>query len=77
MKPDCIKGGMIRLPKIGDVKMILHRPIPEGARIKQAKITRKADGFYVSLILDDPSIPDTTWKVILTRKEFRSSQACS
>lgn len=59
MKADCVKGNKIRLPKIGDVKIILHRPIPDGATIKQAKVTKKADGYYVSLILDDPTIPES------------------
>lgn len=60
MKPDCIQGNAIKLPKIGEVKLILHRPIPEGSTIKQAKVTKKADGWYVSLILNDPTLPDST-----------------
>lgn len=60
VKPDCIQGKRINLPKIGKVKIILHRPIPEGSTIKQVKVTRKADGWYALLILDDPTIPETT-----------------
>ncbi len=33
--------------------MILHRPIPDGFKIKTATITSKADGWYISLSLED------------------------
>ncbi len=33
----------IRLPKLGVVKVRMHRPIPDGFIIKQASVTRKAD----------------------------------
>ena len=60
MKPDCIQGKFINLPKIGKVKLILHRPIPDGFKIKTATITRKADGYYVGLSLEDTSVPAMT-----------------
>ena len=56
MKQDCIKGNRITLPKIGDVKIILHRPIPDGFKIKTATIVFAADGYYVSLTLQDESV---------------------
>ncbi|NEO50019.1 MAG: transposase, partial [Moorea sp. SIO4A3] len=46
------------LPKFGKVKMIYHRPIPEGFKIKTATITRKADGYYVTLSIQDNTVPD-------------------
>ena len=58
MKQDCIKGNRITLPKIGDVKIILHRPIPDGFKIKTATIVFAADGYYVTLTLqEDESVP--------------------
>ncbi len=57
MKKDCIKGNHIALPKIGNVKIILHRPIPEGFKIKTAQIVKNADGYYVVLTLQDLSVP--------------------
>ena len=57
MKQDCIKGNRITLPKIGDVKIILDRPIPEGFKIKTATIVFAADGYYVTLTLQDESVP--------------------
>ncbi|MEQ8997888.1 MAG: transposase [Coleofasciculus sp. B1-GNL1-01] len=50
----------LRLPKIGLVKVRTHRPIPDGFNLKQVSVTNKSDGWYVSFILDDPSVPDFT-----------------
>ncbi len=37
--------------------MIVHRPIPEGFIIKTISVTRKADGYYVTLSLDAQKVP--------------------
>ena len=50
-------GDKIKLSKIGDVKVIVHRPIPEGFAIKNISVTKKADGYYVTLSLDDQTVP--------------------
>ncbi|MBD2194778.1 MULTISPECIES: RNA-guided endonuclease InsQ/TnpB family protein [Calothrix] len=47
----------ITLSKIGDVKVIVHRPIPDGFKIKTVSITKKADGYYVTLCLEDATVP--------------------
>lgn len=47
----------ITLSKIGDVKVIVHRPIPVGFDIKTVSVTKKADGYYVTLSLDDQRVP--------------------
>jgi putative transposase len=60
MKQDCIDGKYLTLPKIGKVKLILHRPIPNGFKIKTATVTKKADGWYVSLSLQDVTVPVMT-----------------
>ncbi|WP_445176903.1 RNA-guided endonuclease InsQ/TnpB family protein [Microcoleus sp.] len=57
MKQDCIKGNRITLPKIGDVKIILDRPIPDGFKIKTATIVFAADGYYVTLTWQDEAVP--------------------
>ena len=54
---NCIKGNRITLPKIGDVKIILHRPIPDGFKVKTAQIVKNADGWYVVLTLQDVTVP--------------------
>ncbi|MEH1960615.1 MAG: transposase [Nostoc sp.] len=66
IKPEHLTGKFIQLPKIGKVKMILHRPIPDGFKIKTATITRKADGYYISLSLEDVTVPSVTSDVIPT-----------
>jgi len=57
MKQDCIQGNRITLPKIGDVKIIQHRPIPDGFKIKTAQVVKNADGYYVVLTLQDVTVP--------------------
>ena len=48
---------VIKLSKIGNVKVIVHRPIPDGFIIKTVSVTKKADGCYVTLSLDDKTVP--------------------
>lgn len=50
----------IRLPKLGVVKVRMHRSIPEGFTVKQASVTRKADGWFLQLMLEDSSVPEFT-----------------
>ena len=52
-----LTGNVLKLSKIGEVEVILHRPIPDGFEIKQATILRKADGWYVSFSLEDKTVP--------------------
>ncbi len=42
----------------GWLKVRLHRPLPVGFSLKNMLITKKADGWYVTVCLDDPSVPD-------------------
>ncbi len=60
MTQDCLQGTSIHLPNIGIVKLILHRPLPDGFKIKTATITRKVDGWHVALSLEDASVPVLT-----------------
>jgi putative transposase len=57
MQAECIQGKFITLPKIGDVKVILHRPIPDGFTIKTCTVVHKADGWYATLSLQDDTVP--------------------
>lgn len=52
-----LTGNTLKLSKIGEIPVILHRPIPNGCEIKQATIVSKADGWYVSFSLEDNTIP--------------------
>ncbi|MEH1894524.1 MAG: transposase [Nostoc sp.] len=59
----------IMLSKIGNIKVIVHRLIPDSASgsdvgasgfdIKTVSVTKKADGYYVTLSLDGKTVPTT------------------
>ena len=51
----------VRLPKLGVVKVRMHRSIPDGFTIKQASVTRKVDGWFIQLMLEDASVPEFTF----------------
>ncbi len=51
------ENNKITLSKIGDVKVIVHRPIPDGFVIKTVSVTKKANGYYVTLSLDNKEVP--------------------
>lgn len=57
-----LEGNRVNLPKIGAVKFIYHRPLPEGVALKTVAISLKADGWYVTFSLEDKSVPD--WPVV-------------
>jgi putative transposase len=50
----------IRLPKLGFIKVRMHRTIPDGFATKQISLTRKADGWFIQLMLENTSVPDFT-----------------
>lgn len=43
----------IRLQPFGALRLFEDRPLPEGAHIKTATLSQEADGWYVSLVIDD------------------------
>ncbi len=54
-----LTGWQIKLPKLGNVVINLHRPIPEGFVVKQVRVIKKAKGWYAIISLQsDISIPD-------------------
>lgn len=51
----------LQVSKLGGwLKVRLHRPLPQGFSLKNILITRKADGWYCTMCLDDPSVPHFT-----------------
>jgi putative transposase len=54
----------IRLPKLGIFKVRMHRPIPDGFTLKQISVTKKADGWYIQMALEDISVPNQTTELI-------------
>ncbi|GAA6622074.1 RNA-guided endonuclease InsQ/TnpB family protein [Scytonema sp. NUACC26] len=53
-----INGKFIKLPKIGEIEIIFHRPIPDGFKVKTCIVSKKADGWYITLSLEDKSVPN-------------------
>jgi putative transposase len=56
-KKEHFQNDKITLSKIGAVKVIVHRQMPEGFDIKTVAVTKKADGYYVTLSLEDKTVP--------------------
>jgi putative transposase len=52
-----LKGNKIYLPSLGWMKFYNSRPIPDGFKMKSVTVRKKADGFYVSIRIEDTSIP--------------------
>ncbi|MGL5066095.1 MAG: RNA-guided endonuclease InsQ/TnpB family protein [Microcoleus sp.] len=48
----------VKLPKIGVVKVRMHRRLPAGSVIKQISVTLKADGWFIQIMVEDDSIPE-------------------
>ncbi|MFB2981315.1 RNA-guided endonuclease InsQ/TnpB family protein [Microseira sp. BLCC-F43] len=44
----------------GWIKVRLHRPLPNGFVLKNALLTKKADGWYITICLEDPNVPAFT-----------------
>jgi putative transposase len=60
MLKNCIQGDSIKLPQLGVVEFIKSREIPDGFVVKQARIVRKASGYFLILSLEcDVTVPDT------------------
>jgi len=55
----------LRLPNLGIIKVRMHRPIPDGFVIKQVSVTKKADGWFVQLILEDVTVPSISADVVV------------
>lgn len=59
MLKNCIQGNSIKLPQLGVVEFIKSREIPDGFIAKQARIVRKASGYFLILSLEcDVNVPD-------------------
>ncbi|ANV83061.1 transposase [Picosynechococcus sp. PCC 7003] len=54
-----IDSNRIKLPVFGWVKTVMHRPIPDGFEAKQARVVKRASGWYIQLVIQsDVKIPD-------------------
>ena len=58
-KGQLLRGNSVKLPQLGWLKYVKSREIPDGFVVKQARIVRKASGYFVQLALEcDVSVPD-------------------
>ena len=61
-KDNPVKDGFVKLPKIGQVSINLHRPIPEGFKVKGVRIVSRVRGtiwYAVVTIQCDVKVPDS------------------
>ncbi|NEP62485.1 MAG: transposase [Symploca sp. SIO2G7] len=54
-----INNGILKLSKIGEMSVIMHRPIPDGFTLKTCTIVHKADGWYCCLVIQDETVPES------------------
>jgi len=53
-----IQGSKIYLPKLGWMRFYNSRPIPDGFTIKAGAVRKRQNGWYVSVRIEDKSVPD-------------------
>jgi len=62
LKGEIIKANLVKLPQLGWVKFHQSRPIPDGFAVKQARVVRRASGYFVMLSLQiDVDIPEISF----------------
>lgn len=57
LKNKHISGNHVDLSGIGKVEFVQHRPIPTGFAVKLGTVKLEADGWYLSLALEDKTVP--------------------
>ncbi len=58
-KENPVTGSQIKLPKLGTMRIVLHRPIPEGFAVKTVRIIKKHSGWYATASIQaDVNVPD-------------------
>lgn len=60
-----IYSSHIKFPTLGAMRFFKSRSIPESWEIRTTTISRDADGWYVSVLLRDETVPDLPRKVLL------------
>lgn len=59
LKGEVVKANRVKLPQLGWVRFHVSRPIPDGFKIKQALVVRRASGYFVMLSLQlDVNVPE-------------------
>jgi putative transposase len=59
-KGQLLKGNQIKLPQLGWMAYVKSREIPDGFKVKQVRIVRKASGYFLMMTLEcNVNVPDT------------------
>lgn len=53
-----LKDGVLRLSGIGLMPVVMHRLLPDGFTPKTCTVVKQADGWYISISLEDASVPN-------------------
>ncbi len=70
------KNAVLYLPFIGGIQIRLHRLLPDGFKLKTIQVIKKADGWYINLCVEDPTVPEfTSDEVIPTWKNSMGMDA--
>jgi len=58
-KGQILRGNQIKLPQLGWMEYIKSREIPDGFKLKQIRVVRKASGYFLMFALEcDVNVPD-------------------
>ncbi|WP_019486853.1 MULTISPECIES: RNA-guided endonuclease InsQ/TnpB family protein [Kamptonema] len=68
-----VKGNKIYLPKIGWMRFYNSRSIPDGFEIKTVTVRQKADGWYVSIRIENKTVPDFP---VISDSEIKTITGC-
>lgn len=52
-----LNNGILKLSKIGEIPIVMHRPLPNGFVLKTCTIVKKADGWYCCISMQDETVP--------------------
>ena len=62
LKGEVVKANRVKLPQLNWVKFRVSRPIPDGFKVKQARVVRRASGYFVMLSLQlDVNVPEVSF----------------
>ena len=55
-----LSASTLQMPRIGEIPLIIHRPIPDGFTLKTATLVKKAHGWYTCISTEDGTVPTPT-----------------
>ncbi|GET44533.1 RNA-guided endonuclease InsQ/TnpB family protein [Microseira wollei] len=53
-----IKGNKVYLPQLGWMRFYNSRPVPDGLEIKSVTVRQRQEGWYISVRIEDKTVPD-------------------